>query len=110
MSPISDSGFDGVSRKNIRVDGVMAAAQASTSTRSTNWVETPNRDRYFSNSTVVVPNTERDDTMESPDFSNAMTVANIALIPDAVAIQRSAPSRAASRVSKAATVGLEKRE
>jgi hypothetical protein len=48
-------------------------------------------------------------TMCSPDFISDITVDRIAAMPVAVAMQASAPSRAASRSCMVLTVGLEKR-
>ena len=109
MSEISVSGLDGVSRKNSFVFGRTAAFHSATSVADTYVVSTPNFLMMLLNRLIVAPNTLRDATMWSPALSSPITQANIADMPDAVAIHCSAPSIAARRSSNIVTVGLVKR-
>ena len=70
----------------------------------------PKRDRIVLKSCTVAPKMLRDATRWSPALSRPMQQVKIALIPDDVAMQASAPSSAASRSWNIATVGFEKRE
>jgi hypothetical protein len=110
MSATSVSGLDGVSRKNMRVLGRTALDQASIAWPLTNVVSMPKRASTPPNSCTVEPKTALEQTTWSPCFSNAIAVARIADMPEAVATQASAPSSAASRVCSIDTVGLLKRE
>ena len=110
MSAISVSGFDGVSRKNSFVSGSIAVCQAATSVCATKVVRMPKRGMMVPSNCCVAPNRPVDATTWSPLLHSAMTRERMADIPDAVATHASAPSRAARRSWKAATVGLVKRE
>ena len=110
ISETSVSGFDGVSRNSILVLGRSARRHSSTRVGETKEVSTPNRARMVPNSCTVAPNTALEQTIWSPLFSSAMAVARIADMPEAVAMQDSAPSSAARRSWNIATVGLVKRE
>ncbi len=69
----------------------------------------PNFDRMPPNSCWVAPNRPLEATTWSPACMVAIASDRIADMPEAVAMQASAPSIAASRVCIAVTVGLEKR-
>lgn len=110
MSASSVSGFDGVSRKNIFVSGRTAARHASRSVGSTKVVVMPNLLKICENMPSVEPNRLRELTRWSPDCSAAITTDMMAAIPEAVAMQASPPSSAASRSWNIVTVGFVKRE
>ena len=69
----------------------------------------PKRGSKLPNNCWVAPKMLREATMCCPEFISAITVAMIADIPLAVAMQSSAPSSAAKRCCKLVTVGLVKR-
>ncbi len=110
MSAISISGFDGVSRKNIFVSGRTASFQASRRVGSTKVVVMPNLLKICENMPSVEPNSRCELTIWSPACSADITTDMIALMPEAVAMQASPPSSAASRFWNIVTVGLVKRE
>ena len=62
-TPIAESGFEGVSKKNNRVFGLMARRQASLSFGATYVTSTPNFTRYRLISAMVEPNTLSEQTM-----------------------------------------------
>ena len=70
----------------------------------------PKRASTVEKSCTVAPKTLAAHTTWSPVFSVARQVAMIAAMPDAVAMQSSAPSSDASRCSNMRTVGFVKRE
>jgi hypothetical protein len=90
--------------------GFIAARHVEGSVPSAYVVSTPNLERTVLNNCTVAPNTPEEHTTWSPVFSVAIAVARMADIPEAVATQDCAPSRAASRSWNAVTVGLVKRE
>ena len=110
MSHTSVNGLVGVSANNKRVFGCIARCHSDTSVCETNVVCTPNLANSLLSSLWVEPNTECEHTTWSPLLSKAMHSSNTAAMPLAVPMQASAPSSAASRFSKLATVGLVKRE
>jgi hypothetical protein len=61
-------------------------------------------------SCTVAPNTALEHTMWSPALRSDIAVERIADMPEAVAMQASAPSSAARRSCSIDTVGLVKRE
>src|SRR6185437_4721838 len=109
MFDISVSGLEGVSIKSSFVLGFTADSQACISVAETNVVSILKLLRILNRFTVA-PNRLREATMWSPAESRPITQERIADIPEEVATQASAPSSAASRSSKAVTVGLVKRE
>src|SRR5664280_123036 len=110
MSHTSVSGLVGDSAKSSLVFGLTAARQAATSVCETKVVSTPNLPNSRPNSTTVEPNTLCEQMTWSPAFSSPMHSSRMALMPDEVAMQASAPSSAARRRSNIVTVGLVKRE
>ena len=109
MSKTSVKGLDGLSIKISRVLSLIAAANDSLPVPATKLVSMPKRGKMVPNNCWLAPNMLREATMWSPVFNSAITVDRIAAMPLAVAMQASAPSRAASRSCIMATVGLEKR-
>jgi hypothetical protein len=95
MSTTFSVGFVGVSRySNVvcaRCTDASMAAKSDVSTRSTS---TPNRGRYFRNSSDVPPYESFIETTRSPGFNSAKSVLEIAAMPEAKAIESSAPSNA----------------
>src|SRR5690606_9766372 len=106
MSHTSVSGLVGVSANSNLVLGRTAAFHALASVCETKVDSTPNLARSDPISLIVEPNIECEQITWSPDLSRPMHIIRMADMPDAVEMQASAPSSAASRCSKLATVGL----
>src|SRR5687768_670650 len=96
MSHTSVKGFDGVSTKNSLVFGRTAAFHSSGSVKETKVVCNPQRCRILPKSCTDVPKILREATTWSPAEHKPMTQASIADMPEEVATQNSAPSKAAS--------------
>ena len=94
----------------MRVSGPRPSRHRSRSVSPTRVAPTPKRAKTLVNSEMVEPNTLCDMSTWSPARSSARPRLRIAPMPDAAATQRVPPSSAASRSSKARTVGLVKRE
>ena len=109
ISTTSQRGLVGDSRYARRVLSDSADSQADRSKGSTVTISTPNLPKYLVHKFSVDPNTACEQTTRSPACKCAIPSAKVAAIPLAVATQRSAPSSAASRSSKACTVGLSNR-
>src|SRR5260221_966413 len=110
ISNASVGGFAGLARNKRRVFGLIAAFHTEASVPSAYVVSIPNLERTVLNNCTVAPKTPEEHTTWSPAFSVAIAVARMADIPEAVATQACAPSRAESRSWNAVTVGLVKRE
>ncbi|MDT4864496.1 hypothetical protein FQZ97_992590 [compost metagenome] len=106
MSQTSVSGLVGVSANSSFVVGLIAACHAATSVWETKVDSTPNFARSVPISLMVEPNMECEHNTWSPALSRPMHIMRMADMPEAVEMQASAPSSAASRCSKLATVGL----
>ena len=106
MSHRSVSGLVGVSANSRRVLGRMAACQAARSVCGTNVVCTPKRAMSVPMSRMVEPNMDCEQTTWSPALSSPRASSKMADMPLAVAAAASAPSSAARRCSRLATVGL----
>ena len=109
MSQTSVSGFVGVSANSSRVFGRIAAFHSATSVCETKVDSTPKRPKSPCSSLMVAPNTLREHTTWSPDFSSASISSRIAPMPLLVPMQASVPSSAARRRSMIVTFGFEKR-
>ena len=105
-STISSPGFEGVSRKTMRVGRANAACHWSRSPPSTSTVSTPQRGRISVRMTLHEPKSARPATIRSPAETTEAREANTAAMPLAVAMQASAPSSRRSRSSNIVTVGL----
>ena len=110
MSHTSVSGLLGVSANSSLVLGCTASRHCCTSVCDTKVTCTPNLPNWFCSSEMVEPNTLCEHTTWSPDLSKPMSSNKMALMPLAVAMAASVPSRAASRRSNIIVVGLVKRE
>jgi len=107
MSQTSPSGLVGVSANSSRVTpGRMAAFQAARSVCGTIEVSTPKRPNSELISLSVEPNIDCEMITWSPALSRLKHISMTADMPEAVAMQASAPSSAARRCSKLVTVGL----
>ena len=109
MSHTSVSGLVGVSANSSFVFGLTAARHSATSVCETKVVSTPNLPNSLANRFSVEPNMERERITWSPLFSSPMIIIRIAPMPLAAPMAASVPSSAASRRSKAVTVGLDVR-
>ena len=106
---MSNIGLLGVSRNTAFVGVLKAFAHALGSLPFTSSTVTPHLGKISVSTTWHELNIEADATTRSPDLTRHAMDANIADIPEPVATQNSAPSRAASRCSNIETVGLANR-
>ena len=106
ISHTSVSGLVGVSTKSKRVLGRSASRQAPRSVWGTKVDCTPNFARSEPMSLIVEPNMDWEHNTWSPACSRPMHIIKIADMPEAVPMAACAPSSAARRCSKLATVGL----
>ena len=106
---MSNIGLLGVSMKTALVGELNAFAHALGSLPFTSSTVTPHLGKISVSTTWHELNIEADATTRSPDLTRQAMDANIADIPEPVATQNSAPSRAASRCSNIETVGFANR-
>ena len=110
MSSTTRLGLPRLSAKNARVLGRTAAAQASGLVASTNVVSMPNLARFTDSIVTLPPYSAPAATTWSPACSSVINAIASAAMPLALATAARPPSRAATRSSSAATVGLLRRE
>ena len=106
----SRPGLPITSPNTIFVFGWIAFSIASKSLGATNVVVMPYLGNVCSNRLMLAPYICDDATIWSPWLASERTVKNSAAIPDDTATQATPPSRAATRCSRVAIVGLVRRE